>query len=104
MDQVINSLLTNKSASELFTHPGVREYSLELDYRASTWTKLTSEEKPEVLVALLWHWLLHLSQPVLTNKELSLVVVHADQPDTCFSRFDQVIVKNVFIVCINFKF
>jgi 3-oxoacyl-[acyl-carrier-protein] synthase-3 len=27
---------------------------------------------------------------VLTNKELSLVVVHADQPDTCFSRFDQV--------------
>lgn len=90
MKQVIHSLLTNKSAEELFTHPGVREYSLELDYRASTWMKLSSEEEPEVLVALLWHWLLHLNQPVLTNKELSLVVVHADQPDTSFSRFDQV--------------
>lgn len=54
---------------------------------------LSSEREPQVLGALLWHWFLHLKQPILTNQELGYVVIYADKPVVCFSRFDQVKLK-----------
>lgn len=90
MEKVVGSLVM-KSASDLSNLPAtVSNYCLELDGRQSGWMILSSEKEPQVLSALLWHWLLHLKQPVLTNQELGLIVVYADQPLACFYRFDQV--------------
>lgn len=90
MEKVVGSLVM-KSASDLSNLPAtVSNYCLELDGRQSGWMSLSSEKEPQVLSALLWHWLLHLKQPVLTNQELGLIVVYADQPLACFYRFDQV--------------
>ncbi|KAI9558132.1 hypothetical protein GHT06_014885 [Daphnia sinensis] len=86
-EEVINSLLANPPA-DLLAHPTVREYCLTLDGRQSGWKSLSSEREPKVLARLLWHWLLHLKQPIFTNEELSNIVVYADKPAICLSRFN----------------
>ncbi|XP_057379821.2 uncharacterized protein LOC130702174 [Daphnia carinata] len=85
-EEVINSLLANPPA-DLLAHPTVRDYCLTLDGGQSGWKCLSSEKEPKVLARLLWHWLLHLKQPIFTNEELSNVVVYADKPAICLSRF-----------------
>jgi hypothetical protein len=54
------------------------------------WIRLASENQPETLVILMWSWLIHLKVPILSNEELSQIVVYFDAPDVCFSKFDQV--------------
>ncbi len=85
----MEGLLANPP-SDLLANPAVREYCLTLDGRQSAWENLSTERDPEILAALLWHWLIHLKTPLLKNEELSEIVVYASKPDICFSRFEQV--------------
>ena len=92
-EEIVNSLLANPP-TDLLAHPTVKDYCLTLDGRQSGWKKLSSERDPKILARLLFYWLLHLKHPVFTNDELSNVVVYADKPAICLSRFD--LVKFVF--------
>lgn len=89
LEEVVKSLLTSPP-SDLLENPAIKEYCLTLDGRQSAWKNLSSERDPQILATLLWHWFLHLKTPVLTNSELSEIVVYANKPDICFARFEQV--------------
>ncbi|XP_046458132.1 protein tyrosine phosphatase domain-containing protein 1-like isoform X2 [Daphnia pulex] len=86
-EEIVNSLLANPP-TDLLAHPTVKDYCLTLDGRQSGWKKLSSERDPKILSRLLFYWLLHLKNPILTNEELSNIVVYADKPAICLSRFD----------------
>nr|CAH0105181.1 unnamed protein product [Daphnia galeata] len=86
-EEIVNSLLANPP-TDLLAHPTVKEYCLTLDGRQSGWRNLSSERDPKILARLLWYWLLHLKNPVFTNEELSNIVVYADKPAICLSRFN----------------
>jgi hypothetical protein len=88
-EEIVNSLLANPP-TDFLAHPTVKDYCLTLDGRQSGWKRLSSERDPKILSRLLFYWLLHLKNPILTNEELSNIVVYADKPAICLSRFDLV--------------
>ena len=89
LDDIMSSLLGVPSPV-MDINEAVVNYAFQLNGCVSTWVRLASEKRPQVLVQLLWHWLLHLKQPLLTNHELCYIVCHANQPHICLSKFDQV--------------
>ena len=89
-DDVIAAILGNPDDYKEHFHPIIKDYCLQLNGRSSVWIRLASENQPETLVILMWSWLIHLKVPILSNEELSQIVVYFDAPDVCFSKFDQV--------------
>ena len=87
----MSSLLANPNEPcEAAINEAVIDYAFKLNGCVSTWVRLALETRPKVLVQLLWYWLLHLKQPLLTNHELCHIVCHANNPQYCLSKFDQV--------------
>ena len=64
---------TNKSIKNLFY-----TYKMDLNNRASTWSKLESETDLKVLSALIMDWMEHLKNPILDRNGITFVVIHCD--------------------------
>ena len=72
----------NQSIKNLFY-----TYKMDLNNRASTWSKLESETDLKVLSALIMDWMEHLKNPILDRNGITFVVIHCDNVEAALHRY-----------------
>jgi len=87
---VVSALVGNPDAHKKELAPLIRDFCVNLDGRSSTWQRLAADDRPELLVGLLWAWLLHLKRPALSKDQLGFITSHWKSPEKGFASLDQV--------------
>ena len=60
--------------------------SVDLNNRASTWSKLDTEVNVPLLATLLFDWLEHLKSPILDRDGITYVVIHCDNIEAALNK------------------
>lgn len=58
--------------------------------------RLAKHDNPEVVAAILWDWLDHLSQPILSPQDLPLILEHCQSPSNGLKLMEKVLYINAF--------
>ena len=61
-------------------------FKIDLNNRASTWSKLEAETNLKILSALFMDWMEHLKSPILDRNGITYVVIHCDNVEAALSR------------------
>nr|XP_037273148.1 protein tyrosine phosphatase domain-containing protein 1-like [Rhipicephalus microplus] len=67
----------------------LRKYQRELNTRGAAWDKVSIEEDPVILSGLLWYWLDELREPVLSKRDLTVVVVRPTNPVAVLQKLNK---------------
>ena len=61
-------------------------FKIDLNNRASTWSKLEAETNLKILSALFMDWMEHLKSPILDRNGITYVVIHCDNVEAALHR------------------
>ncbi|XP_033095754.1 protein tyrosine phosphatase domain-containing protein 1-like [Anneissia japonica] len=78
----------------------VESLQMNLNAHNNTWNILTTEEDPFVLSCLMWSWLHHLKEPVLSAKDVEHLCDNTDDPWEALESFDKGL-KNTMLCIVN---
>ena len=64
----------------------LKKYQTDLNYRMSSWDRLSTETNLMVLSTLLFEWLEHLKTPVIDKDNITYIVILCENLDKAFKR------------------
>ncbi|KAG8198529.1 hypothetical protein JTE90_026432 [Oedothorax gibbosus] len=67
----------------------LKEFQRELNNRSSAWERLKREKDIMFLTGLMWSWLEHLKEPILSKHDLTYIVIRAEKPVNALVRLDK---------------
>ncbi|GFS63766.1 protein tyrosine phosphatase domain-containing protein 1 [Trichonephila clavipes] len=67
----------------------LKEFQKELNNRSSAWERLKREKDIVFLTGLMWSWIEHLKEPILSKQDLTYIVIRAEKPVNALVRLDK---------------
>ncbi|XP_035209404.1 protein tyrosine phosphatase domain-containing protein 1-like isoform X2 [Stegodyphus dumicola] len=67
----------------------LKQFQKELNNRSSAWERLKREKDIMFLTALMWSWIEHLKEPILSKHDLTYIVIRAEKPVDALVRLDK---------------
>ncbi|XP_015928881.1 protein tyrosine phosphatase domain-containing protein 1 [Parasteatoda tepidariorum] len=67
----------------------IKSIQKELNNRSSAWERLKREKDIRLLTALMWSYMEHLKEPILSKQDLTYIVLRAEKPVNALVRLDK---------------
>ncbi|XP_054721880.1 protein tyrosine phosphatase domain-containing protein 1-like [Uloborus diversus] len=67
----------------------LKQFQKELNNRSSAWERLKREKDIMFLTGLMWSWIEHLKEPILSKHDLTYIVIRAEKPVDALVRLDK---------------
>lgn len=86
--EIAEALLIDAANLNAETKKLARQLQININHSQIGWKKLSMEQNPLIVSALLFDWLEGLKSPILNRESLEAIVIFYNQPDVCLSKFD----------------
>eukprot|EP00794_Sanderia_malayensis_P006955 gene6955-7736_t len=100
LDSIACSIGSKQTSLKIFGK--IEQYKVDLNIADSAWKRLKTEKDASILCYLLWNWLEHLQEPVITSKDLENISAHKDDVAKAFQSLDRGKRKTVQVLLFTF--